>query len=72
MISMLQQVQRVIDSLVGLGDMGDIFQVEGFHREDEVNMRLVHEQDQVESFRVDSRQIAKVRVSCPRSAWAGS
>ena len=57
---------------VGLSDMGDIFQVEGFHREDEVNMRLVHEQDQVESFRVDSRQIAKVRVSCPRSAWAGS
>ena len=57
---------------VRLSDMGDIFQVEGFHREHEVDMRLVHKQDQVESFRVDSRQIAEVRVSCPRSARAGS
>ena len=55
-----------------LGDMGDIFQVEGFHREHEVDMWLIHQQDQVESFRVDASKLAGVRASCPRSAWAGS
>ena len=63
--------QRGIDAL-GLGDMGDIFQVESFHREHKVDMWLIHEQDQVESFRVDARKLTEVRVSCPRSAWAGS
>ena len=52
--------------------MGDIFQVEGFHREHEVDMWLIHQQDQVESFRVDASKLAGVRASCPRSAWAGS
>ena len=63
--------QRGIDAL-GLGDMGDIFQVESFHREHKVDMWLIHEQDQVESFRVDARKLTEVLVSCPRSAWAGS
>ena len=52
--------------------MGDIFQVEGFHRERQVDMWFIHQQDEVESFRVDARQVAEVLVSRPRSAGAGS
>ena len=69
----VQQVNKGLTLFkCGLGNMGDIFQVKSFHREHEVNMWFIHQQDQVESFRVDARQVAEVLVSRPRSARAGS